>query len=447
MNSSDVLSCNYSYFRTESGQILSLAELTLKDTIKDLLDESSTFVLDRERIIEMKRKEGLHTLLSDLKSINTRVRGKKADAVFDEQYSDELLRKFFIHTNRPVPVMTSSETLIVRSRVAELYRTKSLPSEISLDSKIEVDGVSYDDHGIYLSEMQRKDNVEISMLLIYHMNKFIKKRLLSDKIFFDNVSMISPNTLESANDDDVMEMLNINLLEKFWFDLSHRTVEYKIEGEEENIKYITEHISDVIHRVLGDEPRYIDISTFLSKTFDCKGAIIRTPIPDYVSIILQKNGFVDENTRKLIWGYMELYIIFVGFHWEYEWQTENELIDRIDQIIEEQQIEIETKEQKLRRYIDIGDVRIYTIPTCPWCIKAKDLLNSNPRKYWQNGMRSRKFKTAYEEIILNDENRSKITEQIMMITEGKWTGTVPVIFVHDKWIGGYDQLATIFESK
>jgi len=445
MNSSDILSCNNSYFETDGGQKLSLAELTLKDTIKDLLHESNTFVLDRDRVSEIKKREGLHTFLSDLKAINRRVYGRKADVVFDEQYSDELLRQFFIHNNRPDPVMTPQETLIVRARVAELYRANSLPSEISIQGKIQVEGVSYDNHNEYLSEMHRKDNYDISMLLIHHMNKFIKKRLLSDQAFFKEVSMIKPNTLQSANDDDVLEMLNINLLEKFWFDLTHRTVEYRIQGQEENIKELAEHVSDVIHRILGREPRYTDINSLLSKTFECKGAIIRTPIPEYVSIMLQKNGFTDENTRKLIWGYMELYIIFVGFE-DYEWQTENELIERIDQIVADQNIQVETKEQRIRRYIDVGDVKIFTIPTCPWCIKAKELLNSNPRKYWKNGMRSRKFKTAYEEIVLNDENKPQLTEEIMKMTNGKWTGTVPVIFVHGEWIGGYDRLEEIFRS-
>jgi glutaredoxin len=91
-------------------------------------------------------------------------------------------------------------------------------------------------------------------------------------------------------------------------------------------------------------------------------------------------------------------------------------------------------------------VRIYTVSTCPWCIKAKELLKSNPRKYWQTGMRFRKFKTAYEEIILNDENKPQLTDEIMKMTNDKWTGTVPVIFVQGEWIGGYDRLEEIFRS-
>lgn len=444
MNSSDILSCNYSYFRTDGGQILSLAELTLKDTIKDLLDPSNPFLMDRERVSEIKKREGLHTLLSDLKTINKKVHKRNVNTVFDQQYADELLRKFFVHTNRSEPVMTPSETLVVRSRVAELYRANKLPSEISVQGGIQVGEVSYKDDSEYLLEMERKDNFEISMLLVRHMNDQLKKRLFSDKAFFDAVSTIKPNTLEPADDDDVLERLNISLLEKFWFDLSHRTVEYKIQGEEENISILAEHIADVIHRVLGEDPTYLDINTFLARTFECKGAIIRTTIPDYVSRILQENGFSEERTRKLIWGYMELYIVFVGFG-QWEWQTEFELIDKIDEIVKEQNIQVETKEERLRRFVDIGDVKIYTIPTCPWCIKAKELLNSNPRKYWQTGARSRKFKSAYEEVIITDKNRSEVTDEIMRLTDGKWSGTVPVIFIHGKWIGGYDSLSKILK--
>ena len=69
-------------------------------------------------------------------------------------------------------------------------------------------------------------------------------------------------------------------------------------------------------------------------------------------------------------------------------------------------------------------VRIYTTPTCPYCIKAKELLRS--------------IDVEFEEIDVagNPEERERI------ITEFEWQ-TVPAIFIGDKLIGGYDDLVKL----
>lgn len=67
---------------------------------------------------------------------------------------------------------------------------------------------------------------------------------------------------------------------------------------------------------------------------------------------------------------------------------------------------------------------IYTIPTCPWCIKAKSLLN-------QKGI-------SYQEHIVND----KIMKDLVKRTGQK---TVPQIFINNQFIGGYDNLVQYFK--
>ena len=71
-------------------------------------------------------------------------------------------------------------------------------------------------------------------------------------------------------------------------------------------------------------------------------------------------------------------------------------------------------------------VKIYTTPSCPYCVRAKRLLQ--------------KKNIAYEEIDVagDDEARERLTEQ---------TGqrTVPQIFIGDRHVGGSDDLHALEE--
>lgn len=66
-------------------------------------------------------------------------------------------------------------------------------------------------------------------------------------------------------------------------------------------------------------------------------------------------------------------------------------------------------------------VKIYTTPVCPYCMKAKELLNS--------------LNIEFEEVNVaeNTEEREKI------IKDYGWM-TVPAIFIDGELIGGYDDL-------
>ena len=77
---------------------------------------------------------------------------------------------------------------------------------------------------------------------------------------------------------------------------------------------------------------------------------------------------------------------------------------------------------KVRSPVKQDNVVIYTIPTCPYCIKAKKLLDSR-------GM-------TYKEIIVTEANK----QQLFKKTGVK---TVPQIFINDKFIGGYTELTKL----
>ncbi|RYZ83544.1 MAG: glutaredoxin 3 [Moraxellaceae bacterium] len=69
-----------------------------------------------------------------------------------------------------------------------------------------------------------------------------------------------------------------------------------------------------------------------------------------------------------------------------------------------------------------ANVLIYTTTVCPYCVRAKQLLQ---RK-----------NIAYQEINLNTEP-SEVRTDLMARTKHR---TVPQIFINDQFIGGFDQL-------
>jgi glutaredoxin len=66
-------------------------------------------------------------------------------------------------------------------------------------------------------------------------------------------------------------------------------------------------------------------------------------------------------------------------------------------------------------------ITIYTKPNCPWCVKAKELMNSLGVKYTE-----KKLDVDYT----RDELRKLVPEHLPL--------TVPQIFVYNKRIGGYE---------
>ncbi|MDD3437745.1 MAG: glutaredoxin 3 [Candidatus Gastranaerophilales bacterium] len=74
-------------------------------------------------------------------------------------------------------------------------------------------------------------------------------------------------------------------------------------------------------------------------------------------------------------------------------------------------------------------VKIYTTSTCPYCIKAKKLLEYK--------------KIPYEEISLNENYEAN------MATLSQKTGfeTVPQIFIDEEFIGGCDDLYELEQHK
>ena len=68
-------------------------------------------------------------------------------------------------------------------------------------------------------------------------------------------------------------------------------------------------------------------------------------------------------------------------------------------------------------------VKIYTTPSCPYCVRAKMLLNNKG--------------VSFEEVSMYDVS-SEERQQLAQKTNNY--RTVPQIFINDQFIGGFDQL-------
>lgn len=79
-----------------------------------------------------------------------------------------------------------------------------------------------------------------------------------------------------------------------------------------------------------------------------------------------------------------------------------------------------------------NDIEIYTIPTCPFCKKAKEKLNDNYLDY-----------TEYDISHNEEEIRHKLAE-LFEIPSGR--ATVPQITINGKHIGGYSELKELINS-
>ena len=71
-------------------------------------------------------------------------------------------------------------------------------------------------------------------------------------------------------------------------------------------------------------------------------------------------------------------------------------------------------------------VKIYTTPSCPYCVRAKMLLNNKG--------------VSFEEVSMYDVS-SEERQQLAQKTNNY--RTVPQIFINDRFIGGYDQIASL----
>ena len=76
----------------------------------------------------------------------------------------------------------------------------------------------------------------------------------------------------------------------------------------------------------------------------------------------------------------------------------------------------------------MAKIEIYSTSTCPYCVRAKALLDAKD--------------VDYQEINVTGDDAAR--EALLIKAEGR--RTVPQIFINDRGIGGYDDLRALEES-
>lgn len=78
-----------------------------------------------------------------------------------------------------------------------------------------------------------------------------------------------------------------------------------------------------------------------------------------------------------------------------------------------------------------NDIEIYTLATCPFCIKAKELLSDNYLDYTEHEI---------------SNNETEMRQHLGELFHISGDVTVPQIVINNKHIGGYSDLKELFQS-
>lgn len=79
----------------------------------------------------------------------------------------------------------------------------------------------------------------------------------------------------------------------------------------------------------------------------------------------------------------------------------------------------------------MNDIELFTLPTCPFCRKAKDLLEDNYLDYFE-------YDISHDE----ENMREKLAKRFNLHDKA----TVPQIMINGKHIGGYSELKDIVNN-
>lgn len=79
----------------------------------------------------------------------------------------------------------------------------------------------------------------------------------------------------------------------------------------------------------------------------------------------------------------------------------------------------------------MNKIEIYTLPVCPYCIKAKKLLSANGLEYNEHDISS-----------AEDEMREDLKKRFNLPAPA----TVPQIIINEKYVGGYSELENLYKT-
>jgi glutaredoxin 3 len=344
-----------------------------------------------------------------------------------------------------------TEISLIRTKLFDHYISKDL-DDLKFGNVIEdfvMNGILRKDGqtiGSYYESAINKVKTELTGKIINKMSEGIQLRLSEPKYlqalsYNDNVMNELPFVVPESDDVDVLEQLNILLLSEFRMLLDGRDV-YKI--SDGNIEETTKIIIAVMRLFAGTRNYIRDDKIKITDKFatdvlklafpKCEDLIvITTTIPKFaIKLIGETLGFQDVDP-KLIWYYVERYVVTTGFSTEYAKRDIGMMYDKMTEIGEKLATDnkrvsakdiLRSRMQRKAFSPKMTDkIVIYEMEGCPWCVRAQELLDKKNLKY---------------EVI---SYTTVPKEKLMKIVNSKdGSMSFPIVVINDKHIGGFTEL-------
>ena len=259
-------------------------------------------------------------------------------------------------------------------------------------------------------------------------------------------------TVPETDDTDDLEKLNIFLLSKYKKTLQQRDLNiilqnissaYTVSITNAFVKLLAG-VRNYTRDVRKSEINLDDNNTdFILRSMfpSCNNLIaVNANIPSDIKDIIKSTEHLSNVSPDTLWKYIQRYIVVKINSDQSSSSIElKELYGKVyiigDMVLSNNTLNIDNE---MTRFIDSGSVKIYTMPGCKWCDKAKDLLNDRRKQTNIRGVK------VFEEIQFGDG----IKETIMTETGLNETDiSFPVIVVNGKFIGGYTELEKIINKK
>ena len=357
--------------------------------------------------------------------------------------------------------LNETEKNILTERLIKLYMNKSLPdkllniieersiyilpNELQINYQpvngLNINGVNYKSIFEYVRNQMEKEYSQISNIICSSIISIIKSRLYKDQTFLNNLLKTENSTLMSYTPTDILEIINIDILNRFRKLLKERS--HQQSNKDSHVKLCSN-----IMFVLSGIKQYLDsknityvinnafvnyLLNLLFKNINLSLYIIPDNVPENIkSIILSYRGFehIDNN---IIWKYVKLLSVMYT-----KYGIDDNSVDIVcdEKCISNSINNIAIILNNIKSYsenqknlitqdnIKNGKVKMYTRNNCKYCTSAKTLLNS--KNY------------SFKEVKVSDGDT--VSVKLALKDKTNFYNYYPIIFVNEQFIGGFKEL-------
>jgi glutaredoxin 3 len=450
-----ILSCN--------SKSKSLGDKTMVDYILDSLKLESTnrrpikeYMDSKKQLLLYEAKKGL-PIPSEWRMID----GDLYERVIYNEIESNILRLYaetYPDIYDSFLKLNVAEVKLIQEKLMNHYLSQDLQDleigdviqDFTMNGIMRKDGQTI---GSYYEFSMNKVKVELTQKIISKMTEAIQRRLLEPK-FVEALGSVDtdmsnelPFTTPESDDVDVLEQLNIFLLSNFRLILRSRDVYRILNG---SIQETNKIILGVMRLIAGTRNYIRDDKIKITNKFatdvlklafpNCEDLIVlESKIPPFVIEKVSTTPGFENVDPGIIWYYTQRYVIATGLSTINIVRDIAIVFDKVTEIGEKLALDNKTisKSDILRMRMqkkfnsssmafspELTDkITIYEMEGCPWCIRAKELLDKKNLKYKV---------ISYTTVPRED---------LMKIVNSKdGSMSFPIIVFGDEYIGGFTEL-------